>query len=316
MKMTTIIKKWLLRMGILILAELLLAGMVFTLPGCNDAGSHSDGRIKIATDIFPIADFCRNVGGDLVEVESMVPAGSNPHTYEITTRQMRYLSEADMLVVNGLELAPWVDDVFESVYNPDLVEVVAGEAVPTNQLMAEQEEGDSEVYDPHVWLDPILAVYMIDSIRDGLAATDPKHESSYRRNAEDYITQLLDLDVLIADMIAQFSSKKFIAFHPSWTYFARRYGLDQVGVIEEQPGKEPSAGWIAGLIDATRNEGVRAVFSEPQFSSRAAEAIAEEAGPGVALKMLDPMGDPANPQMNSYMAFMKHDVEVMREALK
>lgn len=297
-------------------AFFLMVIVIFALAGCGETGADSHEKIKIATDIVPIADFCRNVGGNLVEVEALIPAGSNPHTYELTTRQMRFLSDANLLVINGLGLAPWTDDIFQSIRNEKLIKVVAGEAVPQDSLMAEAEAGGNEAYDPHVWLDPTLVVYMINSIRDGLMAADPGHESIYRQNADDYIGELEGLDTLISRETAGFSSKKFIAFHPSWTYFARRYGLDQVGVIEERPGKEPSAAWIARLIDSIRSEGIKVVFSEPQFSPRAAEAVAEEAGGGVALEILDPMGDPANPETDSYIALMRHDVQLMGEALK
>jgi len=297
-------------------AFFLMVIVTFALAGCGETGADSHAKIRIATDILPIADFCRNVGGNLVEVEALIPAGSNPHTYELTTRQMRFLSDADLLVINGLGLAPWTNDIFKSIHNERLIKVVAGEAVPKDSLMAEAEAGGNEAYDPHVWLDPTLVVYMINSIRDGLMAADPGHESIYRQNADDYIGELEGLDALIRRETAGFSSKKFIAFHPSWTYFARRYGLDQVGVIEERPGKEPSAAWIAGLIDSIRSEGIKVVFSEPQFSPRAAEAVAEEAGGGVALEILDPMGDPANPETDSYIALMRHDVQLMGEALK
>jgi ABC-type Zn uptake system ZnuABC Zn-binding protein ZnuA len=305
----------------IVASSLSLAAVEFA--GCGGAGTR-EGKLKVAAEIVPLADFCRNVGGDLVKVETMVPSGSSPHAYELTTGQMRFLSEADVLVTTGLGLTPWAEGVFDKLDNPHLVTVTAGEAVPSAELVpaavenVDAAEGGQEriVYDPHVWLDPNLAVYIIEAVRDGFISADPANASSYQDNADAYIGKLRDLDSWIGGEVANFEEKKFVSFHSSWTYFARRYGLEQVGVIEELPGKEPGAGEMADLIDLIRDKGVRAVFAEPQFNPQAAEAIAEESGVAVTLEILDPLGDTGNPETDTYLEMMRHDVGVMGEVLR
>lgn len=308
------------------IGRIVVAGLAFTIgvlvvlssvQGCGKAGSEND-KLMVASDIVPLADFCRVIGGDRVEVVTIVPPGATPHTYELTSGQMRFLTEADVMVTNGLGLTPWAEDVFAKVENPGLVEVVAGEAVPQTELIAavESEDGERGVYDPHTWLDPNLAIYIVEAVCDGFKKADPDNARYYSDSAEAYIEELKELDSEIGGITAAFSDRKFVSFHSSWTYFARRYGLEQVGVIEELPGKEPSVGEIADLVELIEAQGVKVVFVEPQFNPRAAEAIAEESGGGVTVVTLDPLGDPEDPDKNTYVKMIKGNVEAMGEVLR
>ena len=298
---------------------------LFVVAGCGE--KKVEGKMKVAASIVPLADFCRNVGGELVEVETMVPPGASPHTYEPTSKQMKFLSDAKVFVQNGLELDTWATGIMKKVDNPGLIIVVAGDEVPRQGLLEvgvdheDGEEGEGQkrdhgVYNPHVWLDPNLAAYEVEAIREGLTEADPENEETYRENAKEYIEKLVELDRYVIDKTAGFSEEKCVSFHPAWKYFARRYGLEQVGVVEELPGKEPSAGDIARLIDIIRKEGVKVIFTEPQFNPKAAETIAAESGARVVLETLDPLGDPDDPETNTYLKLMKHDVGVMEKAME
>jgi zinc transport system substrate-binding protein len=292
----------------------LIAGAIaicasLAISGCG--GGPSGGKIKVAASIVPLADFTRNVGGDLVTVKTIVPPGATEHTFEPTSGQIKSLSEAKVFVMNGLELERWATDVVGKVGSQGLVTVVAADAVPRSRLLKTGGQ-----YDPHVWLDPSLAVYEVEAIRDGLIEADPSHEDSYTKNAADYIKKLETLDSEIKTITAKFSRKDFVSFHPAWTYFAARYGLRQAGVVEELPGKEPSARDIAKLVDKIKAMGIKVVFAEPQFSDKAAVVVAQEAGPGVIVKKLDPLGNPDDPDVRDYIELMHHDVATMRGAMK
>jgi zinc transport system substrate-binding protein len=277
--------------------------------GCG--GEQANGKLKVAASIVPLADFARNVGGDLVEVKTIVPPGATEHTFEPTSGQMKSLSVAKVFVMNGLELERWATDVVRKVGNPGLVTVVAADAVPLSRLL--KTEG---LYDPHVWLDPSLAIYEVRAIRDGFIKADPSHMDIYTKNADQYIKKLEALDRQIKTVTSEFSKKDFVSFHPAWTYFAAHYGLRQAGVVEELPGKEPSARQIADIVDMIKELGIKVVFAEPQFSDKAAVVIAQEAGPGVVVKKLDPLGNPNNQDVRNYVEFMRNDVSVMGEVMK
>jgi zinc transport system substrate-binding protein len=303
------------------IAVVMICLVVPGMTGCKQSESEKEG-LRVAADIMPLADFCRNVGGDLVEVEMLIPAGASPHTYELTSEQMKFLSEADVLVNNGLELTPWAEGLFEKVDNTDMVSVKAAEAVPPSELIetGEKEEGDHHhehgVYDPHVWLDPNLATYQLEAIRDAFIEADPDNREDYQENTERYIEELEALDGDIAEEVSTFAETKFVSFHPAWAYFAERYGLEQIGVVEELPGKEPSAGEIAALVELIREEGVKVIFTESQFNPKAAETIAEETGAEVVLEDLDPVGDPDDPDKDTYIRLMRNNLEVMGGVMK
>lgn len=302
------------RFALLAVSVFIVTAGVFGAAGCKS--KESGGKIKVAASIVPIGDFCRNVGGDLVEVQVMVPPGASPHTFEPTSDKMMFLSDAGVFVYNGLDLEGWVTDFVEKVDNGGLVEVAASGIIPKADLI-DASRGDGEgIYDPHVWLDPKLAELEVEAIRDGFIEADPVNAASYRENARRYIEELRDLDRYIGEKTGVFTKRKFVSFHPAFTYFAHHYGLEQVGVIEELPGREPGAGEIAELVDTIKAEGVQVVFTEPQFSPKAAETIAAESGAEVVLKTLDPIGNPDDPEADTYIKLMKHNTAVMEEAMR
>ncbi len=296
-------------------AALVVAAMAITvLMGVAGCGEEEEAAVlmKVAASTVPMADFCAQVGGDLVEVETMVPPGASPHTYEPTTRQMKFMRDAKVFVQNGLNLEAWAADTLKKVDNPDLVVVVASDDVPKSDLV-EVKEG---VYDPHVWLDPNLAIYEVEAIRNGFIKADPENEDTYEKNARRYREELEELDRYVKGETSRFAVKKFVSFHPAFRYYAARYGLEQVGSIEEVPGKEPSVGEIATLVDLMRSEDVTVVFTEPQFDPRAAAAVAAEAGANVVLRSLDSLGNPDDPETCTYIKLIKHDTGVMAEVMK
>ncbi|MBN1289117.1 MAG: zinc ABC transporter substrate-binding protein [Actinobacteria bacterium] len=317
-------QRFLLRISATSLVTLMLVLLTVSLvTGCGK--KKPEGKMKVAASIVPLADFCRNVGGDLVEVEVMVPPGASPHSFEPTTEQMMFLSDSSVFVQNGLNLESWATGIVDKVDNKALVEVTASNDIPKSKLLPAAGEPEHEnetdrdhsesIYDPHVWLDPQLAIYEVEAIRDGFVIADPDNKPTYMKNTEEYMQKLEELDKSIGDETSTFTKKKFVSFHPSFNYFAKRYGLEQVGVIEELPGKEPGAGEITDLVDKMKQEGVQVIFTEPQFNPQAAEVIASESGAEVVLKSLDPLGSPDNPETSTYIKLIKHNAEVMSEAM-
>ncbi len=258
------------------------------------------GRIPVAVSIPPLADFVAGVGGNRVEIEVLVPPGASPHTFTLEPAQMRFLSRARLLVVVGLGLEFWLEDAVAAAGNPDLEVVVASRGVKPL---------DSN---PHVWLDPLLAVLQVANVRNALERIDPEHRLDYEINAARYIGRLLELDASIRRRVATWSHREFVAFHPAWAYFAARYGLIQAAVIESSPGKEPSPAEMARIIETVRRLKVRAIFAEPQFSPRAAQTIAAETGARVLF--LDPLG--GVPGRETYFQLMEYNLEQMEKALK
>jgi len=264
------------------------------------------GRILAMASILPLADFTREVGGDRVTVEALVPPGASPHTYELLPSQLRSLSRAPLLVLNGVGLEFWADRVIAAADNPNLLVVRTSDGLSIIEGDPDEPGGN-----PHVWLSPRCAMHQVRMIRDGLIKADPAGTAAYEVNARSYLHQLGLLDEEIREQVATFSSRRFIAFHAAWAYLARDYGLDEAGVIEHRPGQEPSPEEIASIVQTVRSIRARAIFAEPQFSPRAAQAIAEETGTHVLF--LNPLGSP--PEYR-YLEMMRANLKVMAEALK
>jgi zinc transport system substrate-binding protein len=305
-----------------LLLIVILTAAVVAISGCND--NESSDKLKVAVSIEPLADFSRQIGGDKVEVQCVVPASAGcGHTFEPTPGTMEFLSEAKVFIQNGLGLESWASDVLKRVARPDVISVVAASAVPEELLMPSQDSEQRanagpgvEINDPHVWLDPSLAIYEVEAIRDAFVEADPTNSSTYNDNAYAYINRLKLLDNDLQEELAPIKGASFIATHPTWTYFAPRYGLNQIGEVEELPGKEPSAQQIGELVKKVREMQVKAVFAEPQLNPKAMEIIANDAGPDVKVSVVDPVGDPQNPEVSDYMKLMRHNADVMLAALQ
>jgi zinc transport system substrate-binding protein len=263
--------------------------------------------------IFPLADFVKNVAGDKVDVITLLRPGDSPHTYEPTSRDMKAVARATLLVVNGAGLDFWVEKL-KTAASDNLVVVDTSAVLAEEGLLLSGDGHDDGGTNPHFWLDPVLAQKQVETIASALVAADPDNKEFYWKNAADYIAQLQSLDEEIKSITQSFSSREFITFHPAWTYFAKRYDLVEAAVIEEAPGKEPSVGYIMHVVDVAKALKVKAIFAEPQFSTKAADAIAADSGAEVLL--LDPIGGADLPEKDSYIALMRYNVGQMGEAMQ
>ena len=273
---------------------------------CAGPQAPPSGKIRVAVSIPPLADFVSQVGGDRVETVTLVPPGASVHTYEPTPSQIEFVAKADMLVLNGLGLEFWADKVVKGSGNARLLMVDTSVGVET---ISGDEGGGAN---PHIWLDPLRAMVQVANIRDGLTKIDPANSDLYRTNASRYIQGLSALNSEIAARVQTWQYKQFISFHSAWVYFAQRYGLKQVAVIEEFPGKEPSPAYIAQVVALAKGLPVRAIFAEPQLSPKVAETVAKESGKTVLL--LDPLGGVEG--RYSYTELMRYNVGEMEKALK
>jgi zinc transport system substrate-binding protein len=255
--------------------------------------------LPVAVSIVPLADFTRNVGGDRIDVTVLVPAGSNPHTFEPTPARAKTIANARVLVLNGVGLEFWAEKLVNAANNPDLivVETAGGLDIIGDDNEREHNAGEGQQHgqhhgkgNPHVWLDPINAIHQVEAIRDALIQADPAGVEIYRANTDRYITELRGLDKEIREMVGTLTSKTFISFHAAFTYFARRYGLEQVTVVQKTPGREPSPREIATIVKTAKKFKVKAIFAEPQSPPKAAQVIAEECGAEVLF--IDPLGNP------------------------
>jgi zinc transport system substrate-binding protein len=233
----------------------------------------ASGRLLVAASIASLADFARQVGDDHVQVITLLPPGASPHTYELTPSQVEQVAKARLLLLNGVGLEYWADKVIQSADNPHLIVVDTSQGIEILEGDADEPGGN-----PHIWLDPANAIVQVGHIRDALIQADATHADDYRANAERYIIELQALDQEIANEVINWSNRQFIAFHPAWVYFARRYGLTQAAVIEESPGREPSPADVAHIVETAKRIGAKAIFSDHCRGERGRGALPRSTG--------------------------------------
>jgi len=243
------------------------AMMACASPPEAEPGVHSDA-IRVWVSIVPQKYFVERVGADRVHVEVMVPPGFSPAAYEPKPNQIEGLAEAELYVRIGVP--------FEATWMPRI------EAANEDMLVVDQSDGIERIgEDPHIWLSPRLVKAQARTIYEALAELDREHEAYYRTNLDAFVRDLEDLDAQIELTLSGLSTRKFMVFHPAWSYFARDYDLEMIPVQVE--GSEPSAAEMAELIRTARANNIKVVFAQPEFSTESAQTIAREIGGEVLL---------------------------------
>jgi zinc transport system substrate-binding protein len=276
-----------------VLLLILVLPALCALLGCAQSGdvTTAPGSYSVYVSIVPLAYFAESVGGPYVTVHSLVAPGQSPATYEPTTKQMTALAESKVFFVTGVpvetQLVPRIRSMFPSV---DIVDVREG--MPMQEVAVERLTNDTRgsgghhhESDPHVWLSPRLAKTIAKKMSDTFSEIDPAHSQDYFQNFQLLAAELDRLDSEITRLLAPVRGREMIVFHPAYGHFANEYGLSQVAI--ERGGVTPGSRQLALLIERAREKRIKAIFTQPQFSSTAAEAIAEEIG--AELIHLDPL---------------------------
>ena len=262
--------------------------------------------VRVVTSFYPvyIATLNLTAGVEGTEVHNLAaPHVGCLHDYQLTTADARELSEANLLLTNGAGMETFLGK--SRAQNPALKIVEVSEGIPLI-------DGN-----PHVWVSPELAARQVDNIAAALSAADAANADRYASNAAAYKAKLSDLAQRMKTGLAPFAGAPVIALHDALPYFARDFGLDIVGVIEREPGHEPSAKELAANVDLVRSRGVKAILAEPQYSDKAAQTIARETGARVV--QVDPVATgPSDPTeaRGAYLRAMEKNLETLQDALR
>ncbi|MFM8718215.1 MAG: metal ABC transporter substrate-binding protein [Chthoniobacterales bacterium] len=268
--------------------------------------SDASASVRVVTSFYPVYIATLNVteGVEGTEVHNLAaPHVGCLHDYQLTTADARELSEANLLLANGAGMEAFLGKI--RAQNPALKTVEVSEGIPLV-------DGN-----PHVWVSPELAARQVDHIAASLSAVDAANADRYASNAAAYKAKLSDLAQRMKTRLAPFAGAPVIALHDALPYFARDFGLDIVGVIEREPGHEPSAKELAANVDLVRSRGVKAILAEPQYSDKAAQTIARETGARVV--QVDPVATgPSDPTeaRGAYLRAMEKNLETLQDALR
>lgn len=297
-------------------------------------------KLNIKVSFYPMYEFTKNIAGDLAEVDVLIPSGVEPHDWEPTAQDMAEISDADVLIYNGAGLEGWADQVLDSASGSKLITVEASKGLEIMEGSEEEEEGehvheegehsdeaeqaleedehdhDHGGLDPHVWLDPTLAIKEVRTIEAALSTADPKNADAFKANADAYVARLEQLDQEFKEGLKDTKRKDFITQHAAFGYLAKQYGLTQVPIAGLSPEQEPSAANMVKIVEFAKEHKVQTIFFETLVSSSVADTIAKEIGAKVAV--LNPIEGLTNDDRShnlDYIGIMRQNLEALIIAL-
>jgi zinc/manganese transport system substrate-binding protein len=295
------------------LAALLLAAALSLLVGAScgdDDGGADSAEVTAVATTTQVTDLVRNVGGDRVTVDGILPANADPHEYEPRPSDAVALTKADVVFKSGGDLDEWLDEVVDSA-GGDATEVTLIDAVKTI-------EGEGET-DPHWWQNPRNTILAVEAIRDALAKADPAGRAGYARRAAAYVAKLRALDADIEGCIDQVppAKRKLVTTHDALGYFADRYGIEVIGAVipSLSTQAQPSAKDVQDLVDQIKEEGVEAIFPEAGISKKLERAISREAGAEVGGQLWADTLGPEGSSGATYLEAMRANAQTLAEGM-
>lgn len=296
-----------------ILTIVFAASMLLT--GCNNSAEsnnsiESNNKLTIVTSFYPMYISTLNIVKDIPDVEVInmtAPQTGCLHDYSLSTKDLKTLSSADIFVINGAGMESFLDDVIDEYSDLKIIEASNGISLI--------EDTDHDV-NPHVWVSISKNIEEVSNIAKELSAFDPNHASEYEANADAYIAKLENLRTEMHAALDNVNNKDIITFHEAFPYFAEEFNLNIAGVIEVEPDSEPSAKEVENIISIINEKNIKALFTEPQYSSKIADTIAKETG--ASIYTLDPIvtGDANEDAYDDYVVKMQENLNTLKEALK
>ena len=272
--------------------------LLLAIHGCTDSTA-SDEQQSIVATIYPIQDLAQEVIGNSSPVVSLVPPGSEPHSYEPTPKQIAELSRSKVFLTIGLEFQELEQKLIAA--NPGLKVIRVSDGI----ALIESESGT----DPHVWLSPKNAIIVSRNIRDGMVELDPGKAEIYISNYELLLARLKSLDQDYSDGLKSCTQRVIITNHRAFAYMARDYNFSQLSIAGLEPESEPKPSQIREILDIAKVNSIKYIYYETQVSDRVARSIADQIGAQVLL--LDHVNAPVE-HGDSYITIMRRNLENLR----
>lgn len=300
------------------LTAVILALLLAACGRVNGVAEPLEGRVRAVATTGMIGDAVSNVGGDLVEVQTLMGPGVDPHLYKASAGDVGRINEANIVFYNGLHLEAAMAEVLQETQT--VTTVAVADAIDEASLLRPPEfEGQ---FDPHVWFDVELWKTAVAEVRDALAELDPGNSDAYRDNADAYLDELTDLDRYVTERVRQIPAelRVLITAHDAFNYFGEAYGVDVRGLIGISTASEAGTRDIRDLAEFIAERRIPAIFVESSVPARAIEAVqaavrANGAEVSIGGELFsDAMGD-AGTEEGTYIGMVRHNVDVLADAL-
>jgi len=330
------------KLVLMLLTSIIIFSLLFS--SCKretktDERPENENKISIVATFYVMYDFASKIGGDKVEVVNLLPPGADPHSWEPSPKDIIKIENSDIFIYNGAGMEAWVHKVLNSIENKDLIVIETSRGINlikgTHSHENEEEEhddyqepgqghvnGDEEgheeddLYDPHVWLNPMLAKMQMKSIADTLAEFDPNNADYYRKNFENYSGELDKLDEEYKKAASDFEKKDVVVSHEAFGYLCSAYGLNQIGISGLDAEAEPTASRMIEVANFVKKNNIIVIFFDNMDSPRVAQTIADATGAEVGI--LNPIASLSQKEIaegKDYFAVMRENLEALKKAL-
>ena len=315
--------------GLLLLGTVVLSVLLTACGGQEKKEASSNEKIQVMTTFYPMYEFTKQVVGDKGDVELLIPAGTEPHDFEPSAKDLAKISDSDVFVYNSPELETWTDNLTDTIDTKQTeiiqaskdIKLMEGtehdhEEAHDHDTQEHEEHGHSHELDPHVWLDPALAIKEVETIRDQLSKKYPDDKAAFEKNAASYIDELKKLDEEFQTAFKDAKNKTFVTQHAAFGYLANQYGLTQEAIAGISPDQEPSPSRLSELKHYVDDNQVKVIYFEENASSKVAETLSKETG--VKLEVLNPLESLTYKQIKDgedYLSVMRENLTALKESI-
>ncbi|MBQ6143538.1 MAG: zinc ABC transporter substrate-binding protein [Clostridia bacterium] len=289
------------------------------LTGCRRSGNN---KIKFVTSCYPVNIIALNLTENIegVEVINMSENQSGClHNFQIQSEDLKNIEKSTAFIINGAGMENFLNKVVYEIPKVKIIDSSIGINLIEEETECTHNHGDGENHhhhhhesNPHIWLSVENYIKQVQNVTNGLIIVDPTHEKTYKENCEKYISKLNELKNQLSVDLNELKGKDIITFHKAFSYFAKDFGLNIAGTINDEPENEPSAKQISDVINTIKEKNIKSIFTEPQYSSSSADIIAKETG--VKIYTLDPAVTGENSK-DSYINIMKENAKTLKSAL-
>lgn len=294
------------------------AQTAFSSPQAPAQNNQSETQIDIITTIPPLYSLTANLieGAPNVTLANLVPPNVSVHNFTFTPDSARKLAEAELIVMNGLELEEFLEEnladsqaeIVDTSIGVELISLIE----PEEQNQPEQKTQAHGEYDPHIWLSPDNAKIQAENIAQSLVRINPQNAHLYLQNLEALNLSLDNLSLEISEILSSITIQPYLVFHDAYQYFEKEFGVNATAYLEEFPGKEPSASYLAALVEKIKSKNIKIAFSEPQFSPKLLQTLSQDYD--LTIGILDPLGQAVSKE--GYFQLIRANAIAFKEAFK
>lgn len=321
---------------------------IFLLAACGQEKANKPEQnkekdaLKVYTTIYPLTFFTEEIGKEYVDVESVLPAGVDEHTYEPTAKTIIDIADGDLFLYNGLGLEPFGKKIKESMEREQVRVVEVGKQIDLEsyeslhgheeEAKEENEHTDHDAHDeqgdeheghthggtdPHVWIDPVLAIDMAKVVQEELSKLDPAHKEAFEKNYEELKGQLTRLDGEFRKMADQAANKEFLVSHAAFGYWEKEYGLKQISVAGLSPTNEPSQKQLKDMIETAKKHQIKYVIFEQNITPKVAKVVQKELkAEALQIHNLSVLTEEDEANKENYFTLMERNIQTLQKAIR